>query len=99
LAALPTATLFVSSRKEVRPDGSGFEPLLLGHGGEQLIAVFTARARPALHRHVAEYGAQMGGGALFQRLPPSFGVVLNPGYTAQLILQSARVAQIKARIR
>lgn len=96
LALLTKSNLFVSSKREVQKDGSGFDPLLLGQAQTPLVAAFTAASRPALHRHVAEYFLQMPGAQFLARLPRGYGVILNPGYTAQLIIADHVVDSLKA---
>lgn len=97
LAHLTKSDLFISSKREVQRDGSGFEPLLLGQAQAPLVAAFTAASRPALHRHAAEYLLQMPGAQFLARLPHGYGVILNPGYTAQLIIADHVVANLRGR--
>ena len=85
LARLPEVDLFVSSKREIQI-GGGFEPLLLGTAQSPLVAAFTAASRPALHRQVADYYFSMRGVEFFSGIPARYGVILNPGYSAQLIL-------------
>jgi hypothetical protein len=44
---------------------------------------------------MAEYVLQMDGRAFFLRLPPGYGVVLNPGYLAQLIIAPNAVIDLQ----
>ena len=89
------SNLYISSKGEVQQDGSGFEPLLLEQKGNPLVAAFSSLSRPALHKQMAEYVLQMNGREFFLRMPPGYGVILNPGYVAQLIIPSDGVADLK----
>jgi hypothetical protein len=89
--------VYVSSRKEVRQDGNGFDPLLVGEPGSPLVAAFSSLSRPGLHRKMAEYVLQIKGREFFRRLPPGYGVALNPGYITQLILSADALAGLKRR--
>lgn len=95
LARLPQVDLFVSSKREIQI-GGGFEPLLLGTAQSPLVAAFTAESRPALHKQVADYYFSMRGVEFFSGVPERYGVILNPGYEAQLILANDVVAGIRA---
>jgi hypothetical protein len=92
------SNLYVSSKGEVRQDGSGFEPLLLEQNGRPLVAAFSSLSRPGLHGHMAEYVLQMIGREFFLRMPPSYGIILNPGYVAQLIIPSDGVSDLKKNL-
>lgn len=89
------SNLYISSKGEVRQDGSGFEPLLLEQKGSPLVAAFSSLSRPGLHKHLAEYVLQMRGREFFLRMPPGYGVILNPGYLAQLIVPSDGVSDLR----
>jgi hypothetical protein len=92
LAASP---LFISSKTEVQADGSGFEPLLLEESGKPLVAAFSSLDRPGLHSDVASYVLQMDGREFFLRLPPKYGVIVNPGYVAQLIISPDATSDLR----
>ena len=89
------SNLSISTKAEVKQDGSGFEPLLLEQNGQPLVAAFSSLSRPGLHRDMAEYVLQMDGREFFLRMPPAYGIILNPGYAAQLILPSDGVSRLK----
>ncbi|MCA3176004.1 MAG: hypothetical protein ING36_10775 [Burkholderiales bacterium] len=93
------SVLYVPSQTEVMQDGRGFQPLLLDAGGNPLVAACSSFGRVDLHRQVAEYVIQMNGKDFLLRLPTGYGVVLNPGYVAQLIVLPDAVAGIKASLR
>jgi SseB protein N-terminal domain len=99
LTDLAAAVLFVSSKTEVRADGTGFEPLLLGDRQQPLVAVFTDVERPAFHRAEASFILQMPGRDFFLRLPPGYGVVVNPGFVTQLIVTPEAADDFKRRLR
>lgn len=95
LTMLAASDLFISSKTEVLQDGSGFEPLLQEYRGKPLVAAFSSLDRPHLHSAAASFVLQMTGREFFLRLPPTFGVILNPGYVTQLILEPHAVADLK----
>jgi hypothetical protein len=96
VAALLSARLSMSSLNEVASDGSGFEPLLFGgRGGEPQMGVYSSPDRATLHHERARFLLEMDGIDLFRRIPPGYGVVLNPGYAAQMIIPASGVAQVQ----
>jgi len=98
LLRLTKFPLFISSKTEVQKDGEGFEPLLLEESGNPLVAVFSSLERPALHSEVAGYVLQMTGREFFLRLPPKYGVIVNPGYVTQLIIAPDAVLDLKRKL-
>lgn len=99
LMNLAASPLFVSSKTEVQTDGSGFEPLLLEESGKPLVAAFSSVDRPGLHSEVARYVLQMGGREFFLRLPPKYGVIVNPGYVTQLIIAPDATSDFRERLK
>ena len=99
LMNLAGSPLFISSKTEVQADGSGFEPLLLEESGKPLVAAFSSLDRPGLHREAASYVLQMDGREFFLRLPPKFGVIVNPGYVAQLIIAPDAASDLREKLR
>ncbi|WP_291784761.1 hypothetical protein [Luteibacter sp.] len=95
LKNIAESDVYVSSREEVRQDGSGFDPLLVGEVGSPLVAAFSSLSRPGLHRQMAEYVLQIKGRDFFRRLPPGYGVALNPGYVAQLVISADVITGLK----
>lgn len=87
--------IYVSSKEEVRSDGSGFDPLLVGEPGSPLVAAFSSLSRPGLHKKMAEYVLQMKGRDFFRRLPQGYGVAFNPGYTTQLIISADAISELQ----
>lgn len=96
--ALVQSSLYVSSHQPVQRDGSGYDALVLGPDDDPMVAVFTSEARPVLHREKAGYVMLISGARFFQRLASGFGVIINPGYDAQLVLQQNGVEAIKKQL-
>ena len=86
LYAITRSLLFVSSKAKVEQDGRGFVPLLLEGDGHPPVAAFSSLERPGLHSEVASYVLQMTGRDFVLRLPPEYGVIINPGYAHQFII-------------
>ena len=95
LLRLANVPLFISSRAEVMEDGRGFEPLLIEESGNALVAAFSSIERPSLHKSVAGYVLKMPGRDFFVRLPSLYGVIVNPGYVAQLVISPDSVADLR----
>jgi hypothetical protein len=95
LAAAAEAILTVPSIAPVTPDGTGFEPLLMRAGVHKLIACFSAPSRHALYRDRAPHSFELPGREVFLRIPPPYGAIVNPGYSAQLILTPDKIASMK----
>ena len=89
------SNLFLSSKGEVQPDWSGFDPLLFEMDGNPFVAIFSSLSRPGLHGRMAEYVLQMNGREFFLRMPESYGVILNPGYVSQLIIPPTGVSEFR----
>jgi len=92
---LAQSDVYISSKREVAQDGSGFDPLLVGSTENPLVAAFSSLSRPSLHAKMAEYALRMKGREFFNRLPQGYGVVLNPGYETQLIISSDVISDLK----
>ena len=65
----------------------------------KLVAVFSAPDRPALHREAASYVLQMNGRELFLRMPPDYGIILNPGFIVQLVITPDVIASMREQHR
>jgi hypothetical protein len=98
LNAVLDADIYVASKGEMAPDGSGFSPLMLGDDKEQRVCIFSARSRAAKHREMAPYVLQTKGRMFFQWLPAGLGVSLNPGFTAQFVISPEGMAGIKTEL-
>lgn len=90
------ANIYVSSREEVQADGSGFVPLLLDGEDGPLVAVFSALPHASIHKGMAQHALQMNGRAFVSRMPPGYGLVLNPGFTVHLVIPAHGIETIKA---
>ena len=99
LLEMASADLYISSKSEVLEDGTGFEPLLLEAQGNPLVAAFSSLERPGLHSAVAKFVLQMNGREFFLRLPPKYGVIINPGYVTQLIVPPTAVVDLKTELK
>jgi hypothetical protein len=93
MRAIAEADLFIPSDAEVQPDGSGYRPILLEQDDLLLVAVFTAAAR--MEKGMAPTLMRMNGRQFFLRLPAGYGVIVNPGFAAQIILPPEGVAALK----
>jgi hypothetical protein len=91
--AIAQADLFVPSAGDVQPDGGGYRPILLEQDELSLVAAFTAAAR--MEKDMAPTLMRIQGRAFFLRLPAGYGVIVNPGYTAQIILPPEGIAALK----
>ena len=87
------ADLYIPSTGDVQADGSGFKPVLLEQNNLSFVAVFTAPSRQP--RDMAGTMMQMNGRHFFRRLPSGYGVMINPGYDAQILLPPHGVAALK----
>jgi hypothetical protein len=93
LRRMANADLFVPSTGEVQSDGSGFQPVLIDQDGSPFVVVFTAVSRQP--KDMAACTMQMNGGQFFRRLPAGYGVMVNPGYDAQILVPSDGMAALK----
>lgn len=98
LMILAESEVFISSKAEVQDNGSGFDPLLFEESGKPLVAAFSSLERPGLHSDAASYILQMKGREFFLRLPPKYGVIVNPGYITQLIIAPDAVSDLKEKL-
>jgi hypothetical protein len=82
------------STEPVAPDGSGLRPVIQQQDEFQFVTVFTALARqPA---DMGGHTLRLTGRQLFQRLPLGYGVAINPGCDAQILLPPHGAAAVKA---
>jgi hypothetical protein len=93
LRRMAEADLFIPSAGEVQADGSGFQPVLVDQDGVSFVVVFTAMSRQP--KDMAKYMMQMNGRQFFQRLPAGYGVMVNPGYDAQILVPPHGMAALK----
>jgi hypothetical protein len=97
LREIAAANLYIPSRDEVQEDGSRFQPVLLEMEGEPYVAVYTALSRAP--KTMAPYLLQTVGTYFFLRLPPGYGVMINPGYAAQMLVPAHGVAAFQQDLR
>ena len=97
LREIAASNLFIPSKDEVQEDGSRFQPVLLEVEGQPYVAVYTALARAP--KDLAAYLLQTVGTYIFQRLPPGYGVVVNPGYAVQMLVPAHGIAAFQQDLR
>jgi len=97
LHEIAAANLFIPSREAVQEDGSRFQPVLMDMDGQPYVAVFTALAR--VPQDTAPYLLQAAGRHFFLRLPSGYGVMINPGYAAQMLVPPHGIAALKQDLR
>ena len=93
LRRMADADLFIPSTGKVQTGGGGFSPVLVDQGGAPFVAVFTAMSRQP--KDMAPYMMQMNGRQFFRRLPAGYGVMVNPGYDAQILVPPHGMAAFK----
>jgi|GEM_PF-1276458 len=99
LKKLVSMDVFISSVTEIQQDGSGFTPLLVGSNEQPLVSIFSSINRPTLHRERASYILKMPGDEFILRLPPNYGVIVNPGYESQLVIAPQTASQLAEELR
>lgn len=97
LREMADATLYIPSADEVQEDGSRFQPVLLDIDGQAFVTVYTALQRA--RRDAAPHLLQALGSHFFLRLPSGYGVVVNPGYTAQIFVPAHGIAAFQQDLR
>lgn len=76
-----SSELAVPSGEEVMADGSGFRPLLFDKGQVKMVACFTAKERIGAFAARAPYCLVIKGRDFLRRVPPNYGLVINPGHS------------------
>jgi hypothetical protein len=97
LREIAASNLYVPSRDDVQEDGSRFEPVLHEMDGQPYVAVYTAPSR--VPKDETPYLLQAVGSHFFLRLPPGYGVMVNPGYAAQVLIPAHGVAAFQQDLR
>ena len=97
LREIAASNLYIPSKDDVQEDGSRFQPVLLEMEGEPYVAVYTALSRAP--KDMAPYLLQTVGTYFFLRLPPGYGVIINPGYAAQMLVPPHGVAAFQQDLR
>lgn len=95
LEALLASPLTIASVTQVEPSRQGFEPLLLEDEGTPLVAAFSSLDRPRLHAEIAPHVVQIYPREFFLWIPPGYGVIVNPGYASQFIIDPAGVLDLQ----
>jgi hypothetical protein len=93
LRRMADADLYIPSTGDVQTDGRGFQPVLVDQDGSPLVVVFTALSRQP--KDMAPIMMQMNGGQFFRRVPSGYGVMVNPGYDAQILVPPHGMAAFK----
>lgn len=92
------AEIVVPSGSEIMPDGSGFQPVLFDKGGTQMVACFTAMERIGDFSRLAPYCLTITGSEFLQRIPPGYGLVVNPGQSVGFDVTPDGLRQIVAEL-
>jgi hypothetical protein len=86
LHLMADAELAVPSAAEVSADGSGFQPLLFPKESVPMLACFSDRSRIGEYAQLAPYS--------LMRMPPEYGLVVNPGSTVGFDMPPEGIARI-----
>lgn len=97
LRELAAATLYIPSADDVREDGGRFQPILHDIDDQAFVAVYTALQRA--RQDSAPHLLQAQGAHFFLRLPSGYGVVVNPGYAAQIFVPAHGIAVFQRDLR
>lgn len=90
--------LVVPSGAEVMSDGSGFQPLLFKKEQAQMVGCFSEKQRIGEYTEMTPYYLTMKGRDLLRRLPPSYGIVINPGCSLGFDISPDGVARIVSEL-
>jgi len=93
LREIAIANLYIPSKDEVHEDGSRLQPILLEMDGQPYLAVYTAPSR--IPKGSAPYLLQAVGRYFFVRLPPGYGVMINPGFAAQMLVPAHGITALQ----
>lgn len=94
LQAFVATEIVLLSGRLVTPDGSGFDPLLFDRQGTLHVAVFTDPARVGIHSQQAPHSLRWLMLDVLRRVPPGYGVVINPGTALGFEISPAGVGEI-----
>jgi len=84
----------VPSGREIMADGSGFQPLLFDKEQVKMVACFTAKERIESFVSLAPYCLVIKGIEFLRRIPPGYGVVVNPGQPVGFDISPEGLSQI-----
>lgn len=90
-----TSDLVIASETEVLPSGAGLVPLLFEKSGVQMLSVFTSLSGVKLFKDKTPYCLSMKGKDLLSRVPPGYGLVVNPGFDKGFDLPPSGLIEIK----
>jgi hypothetical protein len=76
------------------PDGSGFQPLLFDKNNVKMVACFTSKERIGEFAKMAEYFLLLQGREFLKRIPPQYGLVINPGQTVGFDITPEGISRI-----
>lgn len=76
------ARVVIPSAAKIETNGAGFQPLEFTKEKVQMLGCFTTSQRIGEFVSRAPFYIEMTGKQLLERLPPQYGVVVNPGWTA-----------------
>ncbi len=91
---LMASDVAIPSKTEVRPDSSGFQPLMLEKAGKFLVECFTDMERIGDIGKIAPYCLVMKGEEFLKWLPNEYGILINPGHSVGAEISAAGLAQI-----
>jgi hypothetical protein len=80
LQAFMENDIAIPSAQEVMPDGTGMDPVFYDKEGIQMLAAYTSLDRAKCVSDVARYCLVMKGRQFLERMPPEYGLVINPGF-------------------
>jgi hypothetical protein len=95
LQTFVSSEVVLPSATEVQSDGRGLSPLIYDKSGYQMVAIFTHLDRARHCESVAPYSLVLGGRDLLVRIPPGFGIVVNPGFLVGFDISPNSIGQIK----
>jgi hypothetical protein len=94
LQILVDSDLAVPSAAEVVEDGSGFQPLLFPKEKVQMLACFSDKSRIGEFASLVPYCLVIKGRDLLRRMPPGYGLVINPETSTGFDISPEGIAKI-----
>ena len=88
------STVELPSANEVHVDGAGLSPIIFDKEGVGMLALFTHKDRIASFAERAPYCVSIKAIDVLRRLPPGYGVVVNPGVKFGFDISSDGVREI-----
>jgi len=96
VTAVLHSTVYVPSRSEVNPDGSGFTPVLLGkEDGIIFVAAFSDLERAKEVGDRAKFCLSLDGSDLIKMIPIGYGLLINTGFAVRLDLLPVGVDHLR----